>query len=486
VTYDQVLAHFPGARRLADGKAAARCPAHDDSTASLSISLGTDGRTVMHCHAGCDTAEVLSAVGLTARDLFAAERPVSASAGKRTCYDYLDESGRLLYQAVRIATADGKTFRQRRPDGKGGWAWNLQGVRRVLYHLPELLAASPERIIYIAEGEKDVDNLRAVGELATTNPQGAGKWHKDYSEFLRGRRVVVLPDNDPPGAAHGAQVAQSLHGVAASVKVVLLPGLPRKGDVSDWFAAGHTVEELRAIVEAAPEWTATQSAPTETITADAIVPPGQYGFSESEAARRFGDILRGRAVFAADAGVWYYHDGQRFVRDHRHGWMLGESLRVSHGYADDAARDPRDPHYQDRLDVAKRYNGLAGRKRLIELAEANTEGLRVMVAQFDCDPWLLNCLNGTIDLHTGQLRPHSAADLLTKMAPVNYDPAAKCPRWEQFLIEVLPDAETIAFVQLFVGFCLSAGPSPKGEGFPVSTVSRLKASPPSRPSTPSP
>jgi hypothetical protein len=150
-------------------------------------------------------------------------------------YDYRDERGQVLYQVVRFLPKD---FRQRRPNGKGGWTWNLQGVRRVLYRLPELLAAPPEEPAFVVEGEKDVENLRKVEVLATTNAGGAGKWRADYNEALRGRHVVILPDNDQKGRDHARDVAAQLAGMAASVKVLELPGLPEKGDVSDWLAAG--------------------------------------------------------------------------------------------------------------------------------------------------------------------------------------------------------------------------------------------------------
>src|SRR5262249_8439441 len=85
-------------------------------------------------------------------------------------YDYADETGKLLFQTVRYYH---KNFAQRRPDGNGGWIWNLEGVRRVLYRLPEVTAA---QTVCIAEGEKDAENLRTLGFVATTNPMGAGKW----------------------------------------------------------------------------------------------------------------------------------------------------------------------------------------------------------------------------------------------------------------------------------------------------------------------
>jgi hypothetical protein len=165
-------------------------------------------------------------------------------------FDYTDEAGKLLFQVVRRS---GKRFSQRQPDGAGGWTWNLQGVRRVLYHLPDIIARSQE-IVWITEGEKDAEHLARQGLLATTNSGGAGKWRPEYSETLRDRDVVILSDNDPPGREHGQQVAASLHGIARSVKVIELPGLPEHGDVSDWLKDGHSVDELKALVESTPEW----------------------------------------------------------------------------------------------------------------------------------------------------------------------------------------------------------------------------------------
>ena len=116
-------------------------------------------------------------------------------------YDYTDEDGKLLYQVVR---KPGKHFVQRRPDEKGGWIYNLDGVRRVLYRLPDLLSR-PDETVFIVEGEKDADRLHRAGLLATTNPGGAGKWKAEYSAILNDRHVVTLPDNDSPGHKHGGR-----------------------------------------------------------------------------------------------------------------------------------------------------------------------------------------------------------------------------------------------------------------------------------------
>jgi 5S rRNA maturation endonuclease (ribonuclease M5) len=168
-------------------------------------------------------------------------------------YDYRSENGELLFQTLRFFPKD---FRQRRPR-KGEWIWNLQGVRRVLYRLPELLAAKnadPKRPVFVVEGEKDADALQRVGATATCNPMGAGKWRDEYAEFLRGFEVVaVIADKDEPGRAHAQQVAASVAAVVKQVKVIELPG-ERVKDASDFIAAGGALQEIYDIAAATPDW----------------------------------------------------------------------------------------------------------------------------------------------------------------------------------------------------------------------------------------
>ena len=179
-------------------------------------------------------------------------------------YDYRDETGELLFQVVRYEPKD---FRQRRPDGHRGWIWNLEGTRRVPYLLPELMkAVAAGETIYVPEGEKDVNNLRAIGLAATTNPGGCKKWRDEYSEYLRGADVVVLRDNHAEGREHGEQVVASLRGVAKRIRVLDIgkhwDGCPDKGDISDWLAAGGNLEQLMSITEALPDGAARVDSPS--------------------------------------------------------------------------------------------------------------------------------------------------------------------------------------------------------------------------------
>ena len=171
-------------------------------------------------------------------------------------YDYKDEQGKLLYQVVRY---EPKAFLQRQPDGKGSWVWKLDGVRRVLYRLPELLAADPQETVFIVEGEKDANRLSALGLVVTTNVSGAGKWRDEYNEYLCERHVVILPDNDQKGRDHARLVAASLQGKAQSMRIVLLPDLPEKGDVSDWLSKGGTPKQLIALCESTEPFSASES-----------------------------------------------------------------------------------------------------------------------------------------------------------------------------------------------------------------------------------
>lgn len=237
------------------------CPFHADGEGNPphqpNLTVSARGYICFACGAKGSLEQLANRLGLTNE---------ADGRSPEAIYDYQDKQGILLYQVLRYR---GKKFCQRRPNGDAGWIWNLRGVRRVLYRLPKLLASS-DATVHITEGEKDADRLVAEGLQATTNPGGAGKWRKEYAEALQGREVVIFADNDKPGNMHAQEVAHSLNGVARSVKVIELMGLPEKGDISDWLAQGGTLEELKCLIEETPQWapqTSSVSAlfPTESI-----------------------------------------------------------------------------------------------------------------------------------------------------------------------------------------------------------------------------
>lgn len=243
----------------------AKCPSHDDKQQSLSINLGADGRVLMKCHAGCDTRTIVAAIGLSMSDLFVGGskpalrvEPSAKAQGVATrprlvkSYDYHDADGNLLFQSLRYEPKD---FKQRRPTEAGGWDYKLGDLQPVLYRLPELIeAVASEKRIYFVEGEKDADALIENGLCATTSPMGAGKWREHYAPTLAGADVVILPDNDDVGRKHAEQVAASLLAKGCTVRVVALPNLPPKGDVSDWLAAGGDFDDLDDLIDRTPLW----------------------------------------------------------------------------------------------------------------------------------------------------------------------------------------------------------------------------------------
>ncbi len=240
VELDELLSRLDGVKASGDSGFVARCPAHEDHKQSLSVGSGEDGRLLLTCFAGCDTESVCGAMGIGLTDLFA--KPNGNGNGQRkivATYDYVSEGGELLYQVVRFSPKD---FRQRRPDGAGGWEWKLAGQRRVLYRLPEVLAASAAgELVYVTEGEKDADALADLGITATCNAGGAGKWRSEYTAALAGARVVIVADKDEPGRKHAFAVAAALVGGAADISVVEAAA---GKDASDHLEAGYTPAEF--------------------------------------------------------------------------------------------------------------------------------------------------------------------------------------------------------------------------------------------------
>jgi hypothetical protein len=226
----------------------------------LSLWIGRNGALMVGCYAGCEKAAVLTAAGLTYRDLFPTGRMPTGESPRVprrivATYDYCDEAGALLYQTVRYEPKD---FRQRRPGGPAaGWIYNLDGVRRVLYRLPELMATDGP--VWIVEGEKDADALWRLGLVATTRAMGAkSPWLPDYSAALHGRDAYIVPDNDQAGRDGAAMVAGHLVTAAGvrSLRIVRLHGLPEHGDVSVWLAdrPGWNDVALAQALIAAARW----------------------------------------------------------------------------------------------------------------------------------------------------------------------------------------------------------------------------------------
>lgn len=235
IRVEDVLSRLDDVRPRGRGQWQAKCPAHDDHNPSLSIGEGDDGRLLLHCFAGCAFPNILTALGLLVNGSgqdretpLATERPKTAKAKRAygsivATYDYRDAAGKLLFQKVRF---EPKSFGIRRPDSRRDWIWGLDDVQPVLYRLPQLIAAETAwQPVYICEGEKDCDRLAELGLVATCNFDGAAagqrsKWRPEYNEYLAGRVVYILADNDDAGRAHAESIARNLHGIAQARRAI--------------------------------------------------------------------------------------------------------------------------------------------------------------------------------------------------------------------------------------------------------------------------
>ncbi len=238
------------------------CPAHADSKPSLSVDQG-NGKALFKCHSGCAQEAVLSALlGVpgplpTKRSKSASKRTGGGSAFDyqgATVYEYRDEAGELLFQVLRNGNGAGKQFKQRRPDGKGGWLYSLDGVPLTLYRLDEVRAANT---VLVCEGEKAVETLRAaldadglLGEFcATCNARGGGKWRFEYARELSGKAVYIFPDNDQTGHDHAQEIVRSVAPLARETRVVELPDRAPKAGADDWLNAGNSISRLLELAE---------------------------------------------------------------------------------------------------------------------------------------------------------------------------------------------------------------------------------------------
>jgi hypothetical protein len=241
MTLDEVISRFQNVRKAGNGYSC-KCPSHDDKKNSLSAGK-TDEKILIKCHAGCATESILSAVGLKLNDLYITNGngrgkdhdPVTAR------YIYTDETGAPLFRICRTASKD--FFAERFVNGT--FINGMKDIRRVLYRLPAVVQS---RTVIVVEGEKAVESVEKIGLIATTSPFGAGKWSDEYVLSFKGKRVAILPDNDSPGRAHAWQVAKSIISVTDMVKLVELPGLPDKGDVSDFLKAHPTKDDLLKVI----------------------------------------------------------------------------------------------------------------------------------------------------------------------------------------------------------------------------------------------
>ena len=288
----------------------ARCPFHSDRRSSFSFNLE---KGLFYCHgcrakgnmveferrtSGCDKKVAKKRIArLLNRGGGSNFRPKIIAT-----YSYTDKNGKEIYQQVRF---DPKDFRFRRPSEDEGWIWNLQGVTRVLYRLPEVIKAKQ---VFVVEGEKDVETLRAWDFVATCNAGGAGRWSDEYSKVLAGKNVIVFQDDDEPGEKHALAVAQSIAKFAS--KVILVPPFRKAKDVTEWIENGGTKKKLEKLIAKTEPFGSpvsigeTTGENAEVADDDWRVQPGRGKWVVALAESVFDDYLILPRGFAFIAALW--------------------------------------------------------------------------------------------------------------------------------------------------------------------------------------
>lgn len=450
------LARAVGAERKGAGW---RCPLpdrHENADRDPSFSVFEDGsRTAAKCHApscglaGSPVSVYSQVTGLEppeAAEELAREigMPTPSENGGRgrsrepeEVYTYRGLDGDVRFQVVRFP---GKRFRQRAPDPDGdGWRWSTSGVTKVLYRLPEVVeAAALEKTVYVVEGEKDVENLREEGHVATTPPGGAGKWRGRYAEALEGAQVRIVADRDEAGREHAREVAESVEGLAASVEV-LRPVVDEEGaDVSDHLDAGHDLDDLKPLPEEPEEAPDPEEDPTLTDT----------GNSE-RLARLHGDRLH----YIPKWSSWLVEKDGFWSLDHDDVQVRELAKDVGRWLKHEAAEIENSDRAQEvfKFGIRSLNSGRIG--SMVNLARG-VDGIPLDHQDLDADPWLLGVENGVVDLESGRLRPADPDDLLTRRCPVSFDPDAEAPRWERAMREWFPDEEVRDYVKRAAGSAL--------------------------------
>lgn len=246
-----------------NGQYSARCPGHADKHNSLSVSVGTDGKILLNCHAGCSTDDILGAMGLTMRDLFFGapntlkEPRQTQKAWFEAEYIYHDETGAPILKKIKMREADGGKYCYWMHYKGNAWIKGRNSIEPPLYTVGQLGHG-----VILVEGEKDVETFKTLNAASVSLPDGAeSKWLPQYSDALRGRQVFIIQDNDKPGKQFAQRQAKELQGVASCVKVIDLttvwPDMPEHGDATDLIehmgqAAGW--EAIKKLIQDTPEW----------------------------------------------------------------------------------------------------------------------------------------------------------------------------------------------------------------------------------------
>lgn len=470
MTFEEIVSRFEVKSRYKD-RVQAVCPAHPDKQASLTISRGRTG-TLLHCHAGCSLESVLDSVGLKKSDLFYSDKPQGSSWQRyiesrehrkvEAVYNYVDCNG--IYQFTKIRLEGKKLLYGILKNNR--FLYGLQGQNRrelkALYFNPQALKKAIEegKTIFIPEGEKDVDSLTKRGYIALTYG-GSGDWQSEFATLFKGAKIYILADNDEPGRKVANAILSDLKGVAKSAKVIIpMPDVP-KADISDYFAAGHTVEEFEQLIdkESVIEKRVDVSDKGCTLI-DRLIglkAAERFATNDKGSAELFATVFKNVSRYNPTQKDWMYYNGIKWVpdvegmRSKRNAKNLADALltyAVSVAGLDEKQR-------QDYLKYAARMMNYRDRNTVVN----DAKDLNFFEnEELDKEDYLFNCQNCVLDLSGDRpvVLRHDADLLLSKVSGVNYNPAATCDLWKKTISEITEgNADKIKYLQKVFGLCLT-------------------------------
>lgn len=394
---------------------------------------------------------------------------------RKTVYLIKNADGEVVAEHHRKDKNGDKTIKWKLP-GTGPGDWGLQGMRSrdlPLYGSEQVKLWDQDDLVVLVEGEKARDALAntdyfnvlgtVCGSSVTPSPE--------VLEILRDRRVAIWGDTDEGGRKHVQNIAEQLHGVAAEVliytwheapMVMKNDGKPKAQDAADHPAVQSQdpkgLDRLLNDLEGAPRWEPAKE--SHTINGShgpggGLVDAAARGFKLTDLgnAQRLAHMHGEDIRYVYEWNRWLVFTGKRWEVD-----RCGHVERKAKTTVRSIDAEASMTEDEDRRKALRRFANTSEAKNriraMMELARSEPE-VPVTAEELDADLWLLNCANGTLDLRTGRLRDHRREDLLTKHAPVEYDPNAEAPAWEAFLERVLPSAELRGFVQRAVGYSLT-------------------------------
>lgn len=480
MTLQEIIQHFQNAKQIGNNQYSANCPACGDSKGHLYISE-SNGKILIDCKKGCTFNEIVQASGLQKTDFFP-PKPQKRAWIKLREHIYTDTEGNPIARKTIYDKGNGSKTAQWERYENGIYINGLNGLKVPPYHVHNL---KERKSVIIAEGEKDVETLEKMKFCASCSPNGAGgrtSWVKGHNEYFRGKAVIILTDNDEAGREHGRATAESLCGVAESVRLIpsesVYPQLKEKGDISDIVQAVGLDEAKEMLIEAVkasdlytktaplfPEPKHTESERKsyivnkclkqneELISRLEALKPVNYHHSDRGSSDLFADMFRREVRYNTTAKEWFFYDGKVWRIDtggmvvHAKAKQLFDALMIY-------AVSIEDEQIQK---LFREYYGKFGSKNKRDtLIKDAADCCYISSEELDKNPKLFNCQNGTFELDTMKFREHRADDYITKISNVVYDEKAVSEDWNRFINEVLPhDREKVRYLQKAVGYSLS-------------------------------